>query len=115
MKHIKLFKESNESSEKSSSTMKKEVNKMLKKTAGKERDEFVDKIKEKGLENVNLEGFINDSDIYEFYLTYQSEIDSILNDADWFNKKPSSYAAFSLYDIIIKGTRFAVEKIITKK
>ena len=34
----------------------------------------------KNPEDVKIEGLINDSDIYEFYLKWRNDIDEILND-----------------------------------
>lgn len=52
-----------------------------------------------------LEGFIEDADIMSFYLKYQSDIDQILLDNEYYNEPPN---VESLYDYVINGTYDAV-------
>lgn len=57
-----------------------------------------------------LEGFVENSDIYDFYLKYQSDVDSLLSDDEFFDKYPSELNVYSLYDYMIEGTKVAVRK-----
>ena len=66
----------------------------------------------KGNDGAQIEGLINDSDIYEFYLKYRNDIDDILTLEKFFEKSPSSHEVYSLYDYIIEGTETPVKKII---
>ena len=59
-----------------------------------------------------IEGFINDSDIYEFYLQYRDDIDDLLSDMRWFDETPSENNIFSIYDFIIISTKKAFREII---
>jgi hypothetical protein len=59
-----------------------------------------------------IEGLINDSDIYDFYLKWRIEIDSILLNTDYFNEKPSDNNIYGLYEFTIGGTKRAVIEIV---
>ena len=52
-----------------------------------------------------IEGFIEDADIFDFYLKYQSDVDQILLDNNYYDDKPE---VESLYDYVIDGTFDAV-------
>jgi hypothetical protein len=60
-----------------------------------------------------IEGLINDSDIYEFYLKYRNDIDEVLSDVKYYDVIPSSLNVFGLYDYIVSGTLRAVLELIT--
>ena len=60
-------------------------------------------------EDIILEDFVENNDIYDFYLKYQTDIDSILSDNDFYDKSPSELSVFSLYDYVINGTKEAVK------
>lgn len=62
-------------------------------------------------DNTFIEGFVNDSDVYEFYLKYINDIDKILNDINYFENSPESKGTLGLYDYLVKGTRDAVKQI----
>ena len=90
--------------------LKEEVKSMIEKTiekSGGEFKSFVDKFI-KSPEDVKIEGFINDSDIYEFYLKFRNDIDELLNNVKYFDEVPSESNTFGLYDYIISGTERAV-------
>jgi hypothetical protein len=59
-----------------------------------------------------IEGFINDSDVYEFYLQYRDDIDDLLSDMRWFDETPSENNIFSIYDFIIVSTKKAFREMI---
>jgi hypothetical protein len=69
-------------------------------------------IREKEIDNLKLEGFIENSDIFNFYLKYQNDIDELLNDENYFDIIPKANVIFSLYDIIIDGTKKAINYIV---
>jgi hypothetical protein len=87
---------------------------MIEKTienSGGEFASFVDKfIKEP--EDIQIEGLINDSDIYDFYLKFRNDIDELLNDLKFFGNNPSDINAIGLYDYLIKGTQKAIEETV---
>lgn len=55
--------------------------------------------------NEILEAFINDAEIFDFYLKFQAEIDQLLLDNDYYDDPPE---VTSLYDYVIDGTYDAV-------
>lgn len=55
-----------------------------------------------------LIGFVDDNDIYDTYLKYQGNIDEICLDKKFFDKSAVEYNVYSLYDYVIKGTKFGV-------
>lgn len=63
-------------------------------------------------EDTILEEFVENNDIYDFYLKYQSDVDSILSDNEYYDKSPSELSVFSLYDYVIEGTKEAVKMCI---
>ena len=94
--------------------LKEEVKSMIEKTiekSGSEFKSFVDKFT-KSPNDTKIEGFINDSDIYEFYLKFRNDIDELLNNVKYFNQVPSESNTFGLYDYIINGTEKAVSEIV---
>lgn len=94
--------------------LKDEVKSMIEKTieeSGGEMSEFI-KSYLKNPEDVKVNGFINDSDIYEFYLKWRNDIDEVLNDINFFDEVPTEQNAFGLYEYIIKGTEKAFMEIV---
>jgi hypothetical protein len=79
--------------------------------SGGEFDSFVDSYI-KNPEDVKIEKFINDSDIYDFYLKFRNDIDEILNDIKFFSESPSDNNSFGLYEYTIKGTEKAFLEFI---
>jgi len=63
-------------------------------------------------EDTVLEDFVENSDIYDFYLKYQSDIDELLTDEEFFDKYPSELNIYSLYDYVIEGTKESVRILI---
>ena len=98
------------------SDSKEELTEMIKKSLNSEDSEVVSEfIKSfiKSPEDNKIEGLINDSDIYEFYLKWRNDIDDILSDINFFDEVPSELKVYSLYDYIIKGTNKAVEELVS--
>lgn len=96
--------------------LKEEIEQMIKKSLGSESDkvlsDFIDAYT-RAPEDNSIEGFINDSDIYEFYLMWRNDIDDILSAVNFFDEVPSEMKVFSLYDYIIQGTKKAVQEVIS--
>lgn len=94
--------------------IKDEIKSMIEKTiekSGGELNQFVDSFN-KNPEDVKIEGFINDSDIYEFFLKWRNDIDEILNDVKFFDENPVEINAIGLYDYVIKGTERAFQEVV---
>jgi deoxyribodipyrimidine photolyase len=116
-KYLQFIKEANEETKVDSSKyteIKDEIKSMIEKTienSGGEFDSFVDKFA-KEPDEVKIEGLINDSDLYDFYLKFRNDIDEILNDLKFFGNAPSDINAIGLYDYLIKGTQKAIEEAV---
>ena len=94
--------------------LKSEVKSLIEKTienSGGEYKAFVDEFVKKP-EDVKIEGLINDSDLYDFYLKYRNDIDELLNDQKFFGSAPSAVNSIGLYDYLIKGTQKAIEEAV---
>ena len=117
-RYLQFINEANEEVQKVDSSkyteIKDEIKSMIEKTienSGGEFASFVDKfVKEP--EDVKIEGLINDSDLYDFYLKFRNDIDEILNDIKFFGNAPSEVNAIGLYDYLIKGTQKAIEESV---
>lgn len=117
-RYLQFINEANEEVQKVDSSkyteIKGEIKSMIEKTiekCGGEFASFVDKfVKEP--EEVKIEGLINDSDLYDFYLKFRNDIDEILNDIKFFGNAPSEVNAIGLYDYMIKGTQKAIEEAV---
>jgi hypothetical protein len=117
-RYLQFIKEANEEVQKVDSSkyteIKDEIKSMIQKTiekSGGEFASFVDKfVKEP--EEVKIEGLINDSDLYDFYLKFRNDIDEILNDIKFFGNAPSEVNAIGLYDYLIKGTQKSIEEAV---
>ena len=117
-RYLQFINEANEEVQKVDSSkyteIKDEIKSMIEKTiekSGGEFASFVDKfVKEP--EEVKIEGLINDSDLYDFYLKFRNDIDEILNDIKFFGNAPSEVNAIGLYDYLIKGTQKSIEEAV---
>jgi hypothetical protein len=91
-----------------------EVKSMIDKTieeSGGESKSFI-KSYTKNPKDVKVRGFINDADIYDFYLKWRNDIDEILNSLKFFDEMPTKNNAFGLYEYVIKGTEKAFLEIV---
>jgi len=126
MKHLSKFfeyKEENldeldiESSKDTDYTdIKEELTDMIKKSLKTEDQKVFDDFIEaclKDPEDIQIEGLINDSDVYEFYLKWRTEVDDLLSDINYYDEIPSEIKVFSLYDYIIQGTKKAISETIS--
>lgn len=95
--------------------LKDELTDMIKKSLNtsdsKTVEDFISAYK-KDSEKNQIEGLINNADIYDFYLKYDEDIDEILTKNNFYDKSPKELNVFSLYDYIIVGTKEAVNYII---
>jgi len=108
---IQYIKESDDSSR--FTEVKEELKSMIENTienSGGEFNTFIESFK-KNPEDFKIEGLINDSDIYDFYLKWRNDIDEILNDVNFFDEIPSDSNAFGLYEFTIKGTERAIKEL----
>lgn len=94
------------------SNLQTELTEMIKKSLNtsdsKTVEDFIAAFKKDSGKN-QIQGLINNSDIYDFYLKYMDEIDEILNKNKFFDISPKDGNIFSLYKYIIEGTKKAVE------
>lgn len=91
-----------------------EVRKMVDDTIqknGGELGSFIESLL-KNPEDVKVEGFINDSDIYDFYIKYRNDIDELLNNIKFYDDAPTEVNAYGLYEYVIKGTERAFTELI---
>jgi hypothetical protein len=89
------------------------IEKSLNSSDAKTKEDFISAYLSDQEKN-QIEGLINDSDIYEFYLKFRNQIDEILSDTNFYDKKPSEVDSFSLYDYLIAGTKRAIKETISK-
>lgn len=91
-----------------------EVKKMISNTikrSGGDINTFIDSFI-KNPDDFKIEGLINDSDIYDFYLKYRNQIDEILNSIKFFQITPEEMNVFGIYDFIIFGTLKSIEEFV---
>jgi hypothetical protein len=88
------------------------IEKSLKTSDSKTFEEFVSAFI-RNPEETQIEGLINDSDVYYFYLKYRNDIDELLSKIKFYDEVPSEITSFSLYDYVIKGTKKAISEIVT--
>jgi hypothetical protein len=55
-----------------------------------------------------IDGVIEDNDLFNFYLKYQSDIDELLNNSKYMSNSPKHNNVYSLYDVVIDGTKEAI-------
>lgn len=56
-----------------------------------------------------INGFVDDSEQFDFYLKYQGDIDAICSETDFFTK---DHNVFSLYKYVIEGTKHGVTEAL---
>lgn len=76
-------------------------------------NEFIDSFLQDDSESV-IEGLVNDSDVYEFYLKYTDSIDEILNAGDFFEISAKEHGVIGLYDYMVYGTNKAVKNAVNR-
>ena len=73
--------------------------------------EFIDSYL-KDPDKTNIEGLINDSDVWDFYSKWTNDVDEILDKVKWFEEIPSENNSYGVYDYVIKSTKRAVKEAI---
>ncbi len=70
---------------------------------------FIDEYISSGYKKENdiISSFVEDNDIFNFYLKYKGDIDELLTDKEFFEQPGKDNDIFSLYDNIIVGTKLA--------
>jgi hypothetical protein len=63
-------------------------------------------------DDTNIEGLINDADVYDFYILHRAEIDALLNEVGYYGETPETMGVFGLYDYVVTGTRRALEETV---
>lgn len=74
--------------------------------------DFIDDYLSDGKDAGMINELIEDNDIFNFYLKHQSDIDELLNDTGYMDKSPNQNDVFSLYDVIIDGTKQSILDIL---
>jgi ferritin len=105
-----LLKESENKYSEVLDAIKEMVESTIEKSGG-EYDTFLDSFI-KDPEGVKIEGLINESDIYDFYLKYRNQIDEVLNDVKFYQTPPEENNVFGLYDFVIRGTQKSIEEFV---
>jgi uncharacterized protein YjgD (DUF1641 family) len=98
------------------SDIKDDIKEMMEKSIKTSDNKTLDDFKSayiKNQEDTQIEGLINDSDVYDFYLKYRNDIDEILSKIKFYDQIPSDMQSYSLYDYVIKGTKKAILEIIS--
>lgn len=98
-----------------------EIKSMIEKTienSGGEFDSFVQSLTTNP-KDVQIEGLINDSDVYDFYLKYRNQIDECLKDIKYYDRIPSELGAFGvfilpngLYEYTLVGTKNCILEFV---
>jgi len=66
-------------------------------------------------DSTTIIGLVNDSDVFDFYLTHRNQIDMILSNVDHFEKSPADLSVnTSIYDYIIKSTKVSIQECFRK-
>lgn len=98
-------------------SMKVEIINMIESTIGTDKnaidiEDFINDYISSGKESSSLNQFIEDNDIFNFYISYQGDIDKFLNSNGYLKESPKSHNVFSLYDVVIDGTKQCVLEMI---
>ena len=115
-KYLQFIKEADENevaktSDSNYDNLKEDVKKKIEdtiKNSGGEFKSFIEKYIATPYD-VTIEGLINDDQIYDFWRTYENEIDSLLNETKYFEKSPKE---IGVYKYVINSTKEAIESII---
>jgi hypothetical protein len=98
-----------------SDDIKNEVKDLIEKTIeknGGDFNSFVEDFKDSS-KDIKINGLINDSDVFEFYLKWQNDIDPILNSIRFFNNSPMDVDCSGLYKYVVEGTMRAIDSIVS--
>jgi len=71
-------------------------------------EDFISDYISSGKDANMINNLIEDNEIFNFYLKFQSDIDELLNDIKYMDETPKEHNVFSLYDVIIDGTKQSI-------
>jgi len=97
--------------------VKEEVLDLIEKSVNSSDQDVVRKFMDayiKDTDKTIVDGLVNDSDVYDFYVKYSSDIDEILDEIDFYDEIPSTNGIFSVYDYIIFSTKKAIYEIFLR-
>lgn len=86
--------------------IKSKINSTIEKSGGEFKTFVESYIKDPS--TIKIEGLINDSDVYDFYLKYRNSIDEVLNEIKFYDEVPSELGSFGLYQYVIIGTNRSI-------
>ncbi|MFA5586135.1 MAG: hypothetical protein WDA02_06265 [Saccharofermentanales bacterium] len=75
-------------------------------------EDFINDYISAGKDANMIDKLVEDNDIFNFYLKFQSEIDELLNETKYMDESPSDNNVFSLYDVVIDGTKQSILDIL---
>lgn len=112
-RYAQYIKEADEAGKKSvvSAEMMADVKEKIESTiknSGGEYSAFVGKFV-KDPTSVQIEGLINDDQVYDFWLKNQNDIDEALNEVGFFDQSPTSMNVLGVYNYVISCAKKAVE------
>ncbi len=87
LKNYRLFEEAETTSE-VNTDLKNDISEMIKKSLDTEDEETFNKFLKSFVRNPEesqIQGLINDSDVYEFYLKYRNDIDELLSKVNFYD------------------------------
>jgi hypothetical protein len=64
---------------------------------------------EDGDSNTIIDSLTDASNLYDFYLKHQDDIDAVLGENKWFDNTMNALNLSSLYDVVVEGTRKGIE------
>lgn len=65
--------------------------------------------------STTIVGLVNDSDIFDMYLKYRNQFDSLLASIEHFTKSPDSIGSVSsVYEYIIESTKIGIQEVFKK-
>jgi hypothetical protein len=65
--------------------------------------------------STTIVGLVNDSDIFDLYLKYRNQFDTLLVGIDHFTRTPESVGSVSsVYEYIIESTKIGIQEVFTK-
>lgn len=58
-------------------------------------------------------GLNDDSELFEFYVKYQAELDELLSNDNFFTESPKKIGVMSVYDYVVKASKKALHILLT--
>jgi len=77
-------------------------------------EDFISDYLTSGKEANTVNKLVEDNDLFNFYLKFQTDVDELLNETKYMDESPKSHNVFSLYDVVIDGTKQAVVETLKK-